>query len=345
MSRPTVNDIAREAGVSLATVDRVLNARPGVRAKTVSAVQDAVARLGYVRDMAAANLARQRRYRMVAALPDGDSQFVETLAEALTEAAHSAVTTRMELDITRYPAEDAHALAALLGRMAPQDVAGVAVMAPETPVLRDAIRGLKSKGIPVIALASDLPSTERDHFVGIDSRAAGRTAAVLMGRFAGAAPGQILAVAQSMQLRDAIERRRGFDEVMLADFPGLEVLPTLETHGSDATLRAVVTEALRHARDVRGIYLLGAGHRALAATLADLGLTGRFVVIGHELTPHTRRALLAGHIDAIITQNLGHLARSTLRVLRAKADHAPIDEAQEQSRVEIVLRENLPPDQ
>ncbi|MES2813521.1 MAG: LacI family DNA-binding transcriptional regulator, partial [Pseudomonadota bacterium] len=44
--RPTVNDIAREAGVSLATVDRVLNARPGVREKTVTAVNDAIARLG-----------------------------------------------------------------------------------------------------------------------------------------------------------------------------------------------------------------------------------------------------------------------------------------------------------
>jgi LacI family transcriptional regulator len=55
MGKPTVNDIAREAGVSLATVDRVLNARPGVRARTINAVNDAISRLGYVRDMAAAN--------------------------------------------------------------------------------------------------------------------------------------------------------------------------------------------------------------------------------------------------------------------------------------------------
>jgi LacI family transcriptional regulator len=110
-------------------------------------------------------------------------------------------------------------------------------------------------------------------------------------------------------------------------------------------LRASVTECLRHATNVRGIYLLGGGHRALAATLADLGLTGRFVLIGHELTPHTRRALLAGHIDAVITQNLGHLARSALRVLRAKADKTPIDEAQEQLRIEIIMKENISSEQ
>ncbi|MEZ5796977.1 MAG: LacI family DNA-binding transcriptional regulator [Paracoccaceae bacterium] len=345
MARPTVNDIAREAGVSLATVDRVLNDRPGVKAKTVSAVQEAVARLGYVRDMAAANLARQRHYQMVAVLPQGAGQFVETLETALREAAQAAATARTDLRILHYPAEDSHALAARLAQLAEQDVAGAAVMAPETPVLRDAVKAMKSKGIPVIALVSDLPSTDRDHFVGIDSHAAGRTAGLLMGRFVGPGPGQIIAIAPSMQLRDAIERRRGFDEVMLADFPQLEVLPTLETHGSGVQLRQALTERLRHASQVRGIYLLGSGHRALAAALADLGLTGRFAVIGHELTPHTRRALLAGHIDAVVTQNLGHLARSTLRILRAKADRTPIDAAQELLRIEIVIRENLSPEQ
>lgn len=345
MPRPTVNDIAREAGVSLATVDRVLNDRPGVKARTVSAVQEAISRLGYVRDIAAANLARQRSYRLVAALPDSDSQFVETLAAALRDAARTAAMARTELQILRYPAEDPHRLAALLDALPPAETSGVALMAPETPVLRDAVKSLRGKGIPVIAIGSDLPNTDRDHFVGIDSRAAGRTAGVLMGRFVGRGPGQIVVLAQSMQLRDAIERRHGFDAVMQAEFPDLEVLPTLETHGSDATLRAVVTERLRHAPGLRGMYVMGSGHRALASTLADLGLTGSFVIIGHELTPHTRRALLAGQIDAVITQNLGHLARSALRVLRAKVDHAPIDAAQEQLRIEILIRENLTSDQ
>jgi LacI family transcriptional regulator len=79
VSRPTVHDIAKEAGVSLATVDRVLNARPGVREKTIAKVQEAVARLGYVRDTYAANLARQRQYRFAFVLPEGPSQFAQSL--------------------------------------------------------------------------------------------------------------------------------------------------------------------------------------------------------------------------------------------------------------------------
>ncbi len=139
-----------------------------------------------------------------------------------------------------------------------------------------------------------------------------------------------------------VERRRGFDEVMLRDFPGLEVLQSLETHGSGRTLRQVVTEMLGNAPRVRGIYAMGDGHRALTQALADMGLSGNLAVICHELTPHARGALETGEITAIITQNLGHLARSTLRVLRAKVDNLPLDEGQEQIRIEIVLRENLP---
>lgn len=261
MNKPTVNDIAREAGVSLATVDRVLNSRPGVRAKTITAVTEAVARLGYVRDAAAANLARGRSYRMAVLLPDAGGQFVETLATAMTEAAAMAAASRTEMDLIRYRSEDMHGLAATLAALEPDCCAGVALMAPETPVLRDAIRSLRARGLPVVALGSDLPNTARDHFVGIDSTAAGRTAAKLMGKFCRGLRGKIAVVADSMQLRDSLERRRGFDEVMLQDFPDLEVLPSIETHGSPDLLHQALGDRLDATPDVVGIYLPGAGHR------------------------------------------------------------------------------------
>lgn len=341
--RPTVIDIAREAGVSLATVDRVLNARPGVREKTIRAVNDAIARIGYVRDLTAANLARGRSYRMAVVLPDTESQFVQSLAQALVAAGDMAAPSRTELSLHRFPAEDPHALAALLAGLGQRGFAGIALMAPETPVLRDAVRSLRGRGIPVVALVSDLPNAACDHFVGIDNRAAGRTAGVMLGRFLGGGPGQVMVLGQSLLARDMVERRRGFDEVMQRDFPGLEVLQSLETHGSAATLRQVVAEMLANAPAVRGIYSMGDGNRALTQVIEEMNLSGKCSLVCHELTPHVRQALEQGRVTAVITQNLGHLARSTLRVLRAKADNTPIDQSQEQIRIEIVLRENLPP--
>ena len=54
--RPTTKDLAKEAGVSRATIDRVLNGREGVKAKTVDKVNAAIKKLGFVRNISAANL-------------------------------------------------------------------------------------------------------------------------------------------------------------------------------------------------------------------------------------------------------------------------------------------------
>lgn len=165
MGRPTVTDIACEAGVSLATVDRVLNARPGVRDKTIAAVNDAIARLGYVREMAAANLARGRNTRVAILSADTESQFVQTLGSAVKEAAALATSARLQVEVLRFPAEDMHRLAAMLAKLAASEVSGVALIAPETPILRDALRGLTAAGVPVVAMVSDLPNSSADRAV------------------------------------------------------------------------------------------------------------------------------------------------------------------------------------
>ena len=66
------------------------------------------------------------------------------------------------------------------------------------------------------------------------------------------------------------------------------------------------------------------------------------VWIAHELTPHTRRFLLRGTIDAIISQDPGHEARSAARVLLAHCCGEPIMPDQERIRIDIFLRDNLP---
>jgi LacI family transcriptional regulator len=245
---------------------------------------------------------------------------------------------RTVIELVRFPAEDPHALAAILSGL---QADGVAIMAPETPVLRDAIRALGRAGVVVVALVGDLPNTERDRFVGIDNRAAGRTAAVLMGRFL-AGKGRIAVISQSMQSMEAVERRAGFDAVALRDFPGLDVLPSIETHGDAGALRHGIDSALAGGA-IAGVYLLGPGLRALTSVLAARGLGREVTVIGHELTDHARASLATGQVSAIVAQDSGHLLRSAQRVLRARIDGLPIDEAQERIRIEVILSENLPP--
>jgi LacI family transcriptional regulator len=341
--RPTVNDIAREAGVSLATVDRVLNARPGVREKTVKAVNEAIVKLGYVRNVAAANLARQRTYRFLFVLPDTQSQFVRSLHAAIDDAARGPIAEASEVIVITVPLRDPHAMVTALEAWCDPPLDGCAIMAHETPEVRDLISGLKAAGTAVVSLITDQPQAPRDHFVGIDNEAAGRTAAVLLGQFVGPKPGKVVVVVSSMLARDMVDRRLGFDAVIAERFPHLQSLPSLEGH-DERDLTARITAASLAAHDgVVAVYVAGAGTRGVTEALAAAGLAGNVVVVAHELTDHTRAALLDGTIDAVIAQDTGHLARSALRVLRAKSDRLPLDEGQEQIRITVLLRENLPP--
>ena len=339
--KPTVHDIAREAGVSLSTVDRVLNGRADVRPKNAERVKDAVKRLGYVRDTNAANLAKKRRYKFVFVLPEGPNHFVETVAAAVQEAASAQVADRADVHVMFVNTADPHAVVKRLGALDLGQLDGVAMMVPETPQVRDAIAHIKSAGAYVVALVSDLPNSRCDHFVGIDNFSAGQTAGALLGRFLRRETGSILVATNSMVARDSIERRFGLDEVLSRDFSDLKALPTIEFRDDPKRIRETLDLAISSHPELKAIYSMGSGNAAMLDALRDLQGEKDLVVVAHDLTSVTRQALIDGEVDAIIVQNVGHLARSALRVLRAKCDDTEIYEAQEQIRIEIIMRENL----
>jgi LacI family transcriptional regulator len=88
MSKVTILEVARNAGVSKGTISRVLNGRNGVNAETRSLVLGVVERLGYVPDPGARQLARRGRHVIGLAL-DGDERrgsiYYAILRDALEE--------------------------------------------------------------------------------------------------------------------------------------------------------------------------------------------------------------------------------------------------------------------
>ncbi|MDP9836041.1 LacI family transcriptional regulator [Neorhizobium huautlense] len=340
--KPTVHDIARSAGVSLATVDRVLNARPGVREGTRVKVEEAIAALGYVRDVAAANLAKSRVYPFVFILPVNENPFMAGLRREVEEAIARSGVERTRIEVIDVPALESAALVAALDKVAAGDAAGVAFVAVDAPDVREAAGRVAAAGIPMVTLVSDLSQSPRDHYAGIDNIAAGRTAATLMGRFLGARQGKIVPLAGSLMVRDHRERLEGFSAVMVQDFPHFTLLPAVEGRDDAALVEKLMGDVLRQHPDICGIYSLGAGNSGLLPVLEAQPLSPAPVVILHELTQATGAALQNGTIDAVLNQDAGHEVRSAIRVLKAKADGLPVIAAQERIRIDIFLKDNLP---
>ncbi len=342
MPRPTVRDVAKAAGVSLATVDRVLNGRNGVRSTTQARVLAAMKKLDYERDIMAANLSKQREYRLAFVLPTGSNTFMREIEAEVEQLRKTFERARVRLQIITAPAFDGRALAETLDRLDPCEIDGVALVATDAPEITAAIEKLRANGINVVTLVSDLPTSPREHFVGIDNVVAGRTAAGLLGRFCSGRRGSVAVVAGSMMLRDHAERRSGFDQVMRDEYPQLNVLETIEGYDEADRVEDLLSAHLRQHRDVVGIYSIGAGNRGVARTVPRMDLSPRPFVVVHELTKYARAELLSGVFDAVINQDVGHEIRSAVRVLTALIDGRPIVKAQERIRVEIFMRYNLP---
>lgn len=339
--RATLEDVAQAAQVSLATADRVVNKRPGVRAATVAKVNEAVRRLGYRPDPSAAKLARSRLRRVAFLLPAGTNRFVGLLSDQIKANAEWMHDQRLHADVLTVnvfnPVELAKVLLAQEGQ---RDA--VVVMALDHPVVRSAIDQLTQAGTVVITLVSDVPSSTRQHYVGINNTAAGRTAATLIGHFVGRHPAKVAIILGSLSLRDHAERYFGFNQVMAQEHPHLTVLPPLEGQDDAARNETLTTELFAAHSDLAAIYSVGAGNAGISTALCSLGRAQDTVFVGHELTPAARADLLNGTMDAVINQDAGHEIRSALRLALAQWSQEPVIADQERIRIDIYLKDNLP---
>ncbi len=340
MYRVTAQDVAKAAGVSVATVDRVLNERKGVSQSTIAKVHSAMEKLNFVRDQAAADLARGKTYRFYFIVPAGETAFFNDVRREIESARKGAAKNRVEIQMIAVPPLSPEAIVAAIEDLGDDVGDGIAIVAIESQLVRDAINRLRKKGVHVVTFISDIPNSGRERYIGIDNVAAGRVAGSLLKRFISAPSGDVAVVAGSSILRDHVERRMGFEQVMRAECPHLNVLPWIEGEELAGVVDEKLSKLLAENPNIVGLYSLGGGTRGVieAIETAKSGIS----VVSTELSDHTREALISGVIDAVLVQDPSHEVRSAVRTLRALTGNSPINESQERIRIEIYVRDNLP---
>ena len=339
-ARVTVHDVAREAGVSLATVDRVLNGRPGVRATTAQKVEDAIQALDFRRDLSASLLARSRDLTVHFFIPDGANEFMDNLAAAIRRRVRTARAERLKIETTRLRALDSEDAATHLDALTRKGCDCAVIVATDNPAVAQAVEAATRRGITVMTLVSDLPGSSRRHFIGIDNVAAGRTAAALVGRFCPQG-GKVGIIAGSLALRDHEERLEGFLAVARAEFPGLDILGPFEGHDDSAETSSLTAALLAQHADLVALYNLGAGNAGLLPALEASGRAGKLRVVAHEITEATRAGLLSGAIDVVLDQNPDQEIRAAIAAARALAQHGSGAIEHERIEIGIFLRDNL----
>lgn len=152
--RPSLKDVAREAGVSFQTVSRVVNGGPRVAEETRLRVQEVIARLGYHRNDAARALVTSRT-RTIGIIADASPRYgpVSTLA-AVEAAAREAGYTVL---VTALRSPDWRIVVRAFASFIERGVEGIVVIAPRMPL--DKVTQQMTIPVPVVVLAPGESST------------------------------------------------------------------------------------------------------------------------------------------------------------------------------------------
>jgi len=242
-----------------------------------------------------------------------------TVDRALHRRGHVAKATGLRIEAAIAELERQYAEARIGGRRLIIDV----VM--ETPQrFSNAVRA---------AFEAELPGM-RQGYVGMDNRVAGATAAYLLARMAGPAAGKVLVTLSSARFSGEEERQRGFRDALEKDAPHLGTVTISEGFGVDRTTERLVKAALVADPEIRAVYSIGGGNRAILRAFAE-ERRRIDVIAAHDLDADNRALLAEGRLTFVIHHDLRQDARSACQMVMAHHRMLPRDFQVAASRVAI----------
>ncbi len=314
-ARIKLSDVARDAGVSPATVSRAI-AQPGLlSSETLARVRASAQRLGYTPDGAARALASGRSMTIGAIVPTLDSAIfaraLQSMQATLAQAGYLLLVASHEAS----PAAETQAVRALLGRGVDGLMLVGAERAPETTAL------LRGSGLPVV-----LTWCGDGHFtaVTIDNALAGRLAAQHLIDLGHRRIGMITGHLQfnDRQRARLAGARAALTEAGLSLPDRLIVEQALTLAGGRAGCAMLLDLGDKPTALIGGIDLFAIGcleetHARGMTVPEDLSVVG---IDGLDMSAHVSPSLTTINVP---TGRIGHLAARTLMALIQRDPVAP----------------------
>jgi LacI family transcriptional regulator len=308
--RPTMKEVATLAGVSLATVSRVVNGDGKVRPDLAERVREAVGLLGYRRDLTATNLRRADRQSASVGLVFDD--VANPFHAALLRGVETVARTRGVLPLVGSSDEDPGRERELAEAFLSRRVDGLIVVPAGTD--HSYLRAERDAGVALVFV--DRPPAFMDADCVLSDNAGGAAAATE--HVIAAGHRRIAFLGDRERIFTAAERLRGYREALRAHGIGYDAgLVRTELHDSAAASAALAElfaapEPPTAVFSAQNLITIGAVQR-----LRALGLHHTVALVGFDDLP------LADSVEpglTVVAQDAHELGRATAELLFARLD-------------------------
>lgn len=312
--RSTIADLAEASGVSVSTIDRILNGRHPVRKATGDKVLAAAEVMGFY----ATPALRQRLgvgqtvLRLGFLLQQSNRVFYRMIAKALEVAAAEAgkgVDIVVEYLDDLSPEAVATRMLDLGNR-----VDALAAVSAEHPRVTQAIEALDERNIAVFGLISGLTATCGTGYIGLDNWKVGRTSGWAIANLC-KVPGRVGILVGNHRYRCQEMNESGFRSYFREHAPDFTLLEPISTFEDRRIAREVTEDLLTREPDLAAIYISGGGITGAMEAIAASGRGGKLVTVGHELIEQTRAGLMDGLLNLVIAHPLAKLAQEAIAAM------------------------------
>ena len=342
--RPTIATVAQHANLSVATVDRVLNARAPVNPDTAQKVHEAAEAVGYF----AARLISQRinekkpAYHFGFLLLGTSQTFYKTLSDAIVEQAREAraanIVCHVELIHDRTP----QSIVRQIHQMA-EHCDCLALVSFEHPLIIQAIEQVRQQGVHVVSLLTELPTLQPGAYVGTDNHEVGRTAGWLIAHGSHPGGGSVAVMLGGHRFLGHEQREAGVRSFFEEKAPQFHVLPPIITLDNGAITEEATLDLLARHSDLRGIYVAGGGVEGVINALAATPQRPPMCVILQEPTVESRQAMRKGLVTLVIDSQPRLIAKELIELMVQLPGDEEIDPQRHRVLVplQIVTPENI----
>lgn len=297
--RITSKQLAELAGVSRGTVDRALNNRGGVRPDVQQRILDIAAEYGYRPMRAGKALVMRETLTIGVLLNSVGNLFFNEVIRGIQEAVKDFSDFSIELKMRQIKGYNLEEQLDILDEFLSEGLSGMVLTPINHPEVAKRLDVFYEKGVPVVAINSDIDDCHRLAYVGCDYLRSGQTAARMLGMLMGASA-RVLIVTGSLKVLGHNQRVYGFSRVMKSDYPGAEIVDVVENNDDEDLSFRVVAETLARYPQINALYFAAGGVIGGAqAVLQSGGFTNPTIItcdVNDTIREYIQRDIVAATI-------------------------------------------------